>query len=175
MCEDYLKKVKELEGSIKLMDGRCKSNYDSLLTKYEKQQDDIFVNKNDFNRIELNLQEFKFQTEKYDDKILQSKNEVIDQISEKDKQTVEMITEVRALIQNIESRGVEHHSRLDNNKHNLDEIQGDVEKMQANILSLKKESNDLYLSKIDKKEFRKFKTTMKDDLSKVALSHETTK
>ena len=59
ICQQHLKKVGILEGSVKLSEGRTRANLDNFLTKMEKQAEEFQIYGADLGRLREDLYEEK--------------------------------------------------------------------------------------------------------------------
>lgn len=82
MWEDTLRKVKDLEGIIKVVDNKWKANTDSFLTKFEKYSEEVALLRDGMDTIHQEINHCTQEFTQVDQKLLDLKSEIGTNMSE---------------------------------------------------------------------------------------------
>ena len=143
ICQDHLKKVTELEGNLRVYDGRTKANLDNFLSKIERQSEDILMYQGEMGRLKEQVYESTKEISNFDGKLIKLKGEIYDKLGEYDQNQNKREEELKKTLKKLEILDDEHSSRLDNNKILLNKMQGSFKKMTISNKSLKDEIKQL--------------------------------
>lgn len=106
--------------------------------------------------------------------MLDLKTELFDKVSQNEAEHLKHEEALKALISKLQIDDLEHCSRLDNNKVNLTQLQGDVKRLLKDHEGLRYQTDNLQEQKMNTIEFNTLRENVRNDINRIKLSLEAT-